>query len=62
MSKTWTIAQLKVAIDKDLKECNNNFERGNCKVICIKEINILAISLPRKLTSEEIAILEEVNL
>jgi hypothetical protein len=58
-SKKWSLQQLKQAMNKDLRECNSDFERSNIKGVCIAEIRERAIEIKttRSLTSSEIKIL-----
>ena len=59
--KAWNIKQLYAAMQNDLQQCNNAFERSMVKAIGGKEIREKAEhwSKERKLTPIEIAIAKE---
>ena len=59
--EAWTIRQLKEALDRDLAQCNNAFEKSMCLAIGGKEIREKAEqwSKERKLNPCEIAIAQQ---
>lgn len=59
--QAWTIKQLYEAMQRDLTQCNNAFERSMVKAIGGKEIRERAEqwSKERKLTPMEVAIAKE---
>lgn len=59
--QAWNIKQLYVALQNDLQQCNNAFERSMVKAIGGKEIREKAEqwSKDRKLTPVEVAIAKE---
>jgi hypothetical protein len=59
--KAWNIQGLKQAMDKDLAQCNDAFERSCIRGICTREIRELAQS-KSKLSPSDIAILEELSI
>lgn len=60
-TSSWTIKQLKEALDRDLSLCQTNHERIMVKAISGKEIREKAIqwAKERKLTPIEVAIAQE---
>lgn len=59
--QSWNIKQLYEAMQSDMQQCNNAFERSMVKAICGKEIREKAErwSKERKLTPMEVAIARE---
>lgn len=59
--KKWSLLQLKQAMNKDLSQCDSDFERSNIKGICISEIRDRAVEIKttRSLTSNEAGIYYE---